>query len=84
MKRKAKFDWTQTPEGQARYQEARKLAQESANALGFDFGLERNDIFKYYHVFILPRRENRYGHETRCEVVMCENLDKCQPGHGPK
>jgi hypothetical protein len=33
--------------------------------------------------FILPRKHNRFGHETLCEVVSCENLAKTQPGHGP-
>jgi hypothetical protein len=32
---------------------------------------------------MLPQRKNRYGFELRCEVVECENLDRCQPGHGP-
>jgi len=52
-----------------------------ANAMGFDFGIEQ-DAFGF-RAFMLPRRENRYGHETRCEVVMCETLTACQPGHGP-
>jgi hypothetical protein len=25
-----------------------------------------------------------FGHELTCEVVSCESLDRCQPGHGPK
>ena len=24
-----------------------------------------------------------YGHEATCEVVSCEDLDRCQVGHGP-
>lgn len=77
-------DWASTALGQAAYREARARAQELANSLGFDHGLERNDLFKSWHVFMLPQHSNRYGHETRCEVVMCENLEKCQPGHGPR
>jgi hypothetical protein len=76
-------DWTLTPEGDAKYRAARAQAQQRANELGFDHGLERNDLFKTFHIFVLPRRENRFGHELRCEVVSPENLAKCQPGHGP-
>jgi hypothetical protein len=82
--RKPTIDWTETPAGREKYTTARADAQKQANALGYDFGLERNDLFKTFHAFMLPRRENRYGHELRCEVVSCENLDRCQPGHGPR
>jgi len=75
--------WLETDEGQARYRAARAEAQKRANETGFDIGLERNDLFKTFSTFMLPRRENRTGHELRCEVVSCENLDRCQPGHGP-
>lgn len=68
---------------QSDYQTARAEAQAKANATGFDHGLERNDLFKSFRVFMLPRRENRCGHELRCEVVSPERLDACQPGHGP-
>lgn len=63
------------------YREARAKAQRTANATGYDFGIERN-LFGW-SVFMLPKRENRYGHELRCEVVHCESIDKCKPGHGP-
>ncbi len=36
---------------------------------GCDIGLEFNKLFKTYTIFMLPYPENRYGHETRCEVV---------------
>lgn len=81
---KRKIDWTMTPEGDEKYRAARREAQDAANRDGFDRGLERNDLFKSFHVFMLPRRENRYGHELRCEVVSCEDLTKCQVGHGLK
>lgn len=84
MKRNAlKTDWTTTPEGQKKYQAARAEAQKLANESGFDYRLERNDPFKTFMIGMLPARKNRYGFETRCEVVSCENLSKCQPGHGP-
>lgn len=84
MKRKNQVDWTQTEQGTAKYRETRARAQAEANADGFDRGLERNDVFKEFRVFMLPQKRNRYGHELRCEIVSCENMDRCQPGHGVK
>lgn len=75
--------WRLTPEGAAKYREARAVAQARANETGFDYGLEGNDLFKEFRVFMLPMRHNRRGHELACEVVMCERLGACQPGHGP-
>lgn len=83
MKRKDPAAWRSTPEGDAKYRAARERAQALANELGFDHGIEANDVFRDWRVFMLPRRENRYGFELRCEVVHPENLAKCQPGHGP-
>lgn len=82
-KRTTKIDWKQTEQGRAAYVAARAEAQAKANATGLDHGIEANDVFKTWRVFMLPRRENRYGHELRCEVVSCESLAKCQQGHGP-
>jgi hypothetical protein len=78
-----KKNWWETEDGRAQYLAAREIAQRDANEDGFDRGIERNDAFKYFRVFMLPQKKNRYGHELRCEVVMCEKLEKCQPGHGP-
>jgi hypothetical protein len=75
--------WRSTPEGAARYHTARAKAQAEANSDGYDRGLEPNDIFKSWCTFRLPGKANRYGHERLCEVVSCEDLSKCQPGHGP-
>ncbi len=72
-KHAAKIDWTQTDDGFAKYKAAREDAQKKAN---------ETDLFKSFHVFMLPKRVNRCGHELRCEVVSCEILEKCQPGHG--
>mgnify|MGYP001546656747 CR=1 FL=1 len=84
MKKKSNtVDWATTTEGHAKYLAARAEAQREANADGFDRGLERNDIFKSFRAFMLPQKRNRYGFETRCEVVSCEVLARCQPGHGP-
>lgn len=76
--------WTDTPAGHVAYVKARAKAQALANELGFDYGLESNEMFKEFRVFMLPMRQNRSGHELRCEVVMCENLAVCQLGHGPQ
>ena len=66
------------------YATARATVQQKANETGFDFGMEWNEIFCQWHSWMLPRRESRFGHEARCEVVSCEILAKCQPGHGPR
>jgi len=76
--------WTETPAALEKYRTARADAQKRANETGYDYGIERNDLFKSFHVFMLPQRKNRYGHELACEVVSCEKLDHCQPGHGPR
>lgn len=86
MARKAyrsETDWTHTAEGHTKWKETRKAAQARANELGADQGIERNDFFKTFRTFGLPARQHRYGHELTCEVVHPENLDRCQPGHGP-
>lgn len=83
MKR-AKVDWRNTTAGHEAWRVAREDAQRKANATGFDHGVEANDLFKSFHTFMLPRKENRCGHELRCEVVSCEDLSKCQQGHGPQ
>lgn len=59
-------------------------AQKRADETGFDHGIEWLGTFGGWHVFMLPRRDNRYGHETRCEVVPCMNPATCQEGHGSR
>jgi hypothetical protein len=63
------------------YEEAVTWARAQARELGCTFGLE--DMHSSYctgekhpaklggrfHVFMLPRPENRQGHELRCEVI---------------
>lgn len=80
----AKALWRDTPAGQAAYVVKRAEAQALANQHGYDVGLQVNELFKYWSTHALPRRENRAGWELQCEVVSCENLDRCQPGHGPR
>jgi hypothetical protein len=87
MSKRAKKDptaWRNTPEFDEKYAHEKSMAQVKANATGFDYGLEVNDAFHEIRTFMLPRRENRTGHELRCEVVSCENLATMQIGHGCK
>lgn len=65
------------------YVNAREEAQRAANASGLDYGVERNEAGGYF-AHCLPRREHRRGFELRCEVVSCEDLERCAPGHGPE
>lgn len=76
-------DWRETAEGRAKYTAARSKAQNESNADGFDRLLTKNDFAKNYFVNLLPRLENRYGRDLDGEVVMCERLENCRPGHGP-
>lgn len=75
-------EWSESEGARKQYLYVRARAQEEANADGFDRGIERNDMFRSFTYRMLPRKENRYGHETRCEVVSCEDVSKTQPGHG--
>lgn len=63
------------------YASVRLEAQAGANRTGFDYGVEK--LGKDFRSFMLPGREYRFGFERRCEVVSCDRLDRCQPGHGP-
>jgi hypothetical protein len=66
---KSASEWAYTEAGHAKYLAAHKKAQHMANEMGVDVGIERNDLFKEFRVFLLPRPENRSGHELRAEVV---------------
>jgi hypothetical protein len=80
--RKDPTAWRSTPEGHAKYLAARDEAQKKANEFGYDYGLEANDFFKSFHVFMLPSAQHRAGHELRCEVV--HPMTTTQAGHGPE
>jgi hypothetical protein len=84
MARKDPTAWRSTPEGLAKYETMRAAAQQLANEHGYDIGIECNDLFKTWRSMALPMRQHRQGFELACEVVMCEDLDRCQPGHGPR
>lgn len=75
--------WRDSPEGIASYRAVRAEAQAKADEIGFDYGLEANDLFKSWRYFMLPQKQNRYGHETQCEVVHPTDLARTRPGHGP-
>jgi hypothetical protein len=62
------------------YKTVRAEAQKKADETGFDYGVEK-DAFGFHH-FMLPQKQNRFGHELRCEVVSAMNPEKCQKGHG--
>jgi hypothetical protein len=81
--RKDPTAWRSTPEGHTKYLAARDEAQKKANEFGYDYGLEANDLFKSFHVFMLPSAQHRAGHELRCEVVHPMSLSGAKPGHGP-
>lgn len=81
--KKISAEWMNSIEGSAKYRLRRAEAQTRANETGFDHGIEANHIFRDFTIVMLPRRENRYGYETRCEIVHPENLATTQPGHGP-
>jgi hypothetical protein len=74
--------WRTTPEGHAKYQQARTEAQKQADAMGYDYGLEANDLMKSFHVFML-RATFRCGHKLRCEAVHPMTREP-KPGHGPE
>lgn len=61
--------WASADAGHAKYLAARAEAQGKADTLKMDVGIERNDLFKSFHVFLLPAVRYRSGHELRCEVV---------------
>lgn len=65
------------------YVAARRDAQQRANETGFDYGLSFNRVFNEWTIRMLPMAVNRSGWELQCEVVSCEDLSKCQKGHGP-
>lgn len=75
--------WRSTIEGVGKYHAARADAQRRANETGFDHMVLANDLFKSFDVSMLPGKKHRSGSELRGEVVSCENLAKCHPGHGP-
>lgn len=79
--------WRDTAEFTAKYTAAKAEAQARADATGRDVGIEVFDgtdaRIRAVRVFMLPNKENRYGHETTCEVVSCSTLSRCAKGHGP-
>lgn len=57
------------------YADASAAARALANATGKDVGLEKADNpldGKGFRIWTLPKPENRYGFEARCEVITPE------------
>lgn len=75
--------WRRSPRGTAAYEVAKAAARKQANETGRDYGIEANDLFHTWNVFLLPTKKHRTGHELRAEVVSCDFIDRCQPGYGP-
>lgn len=61
------------------YATAHAAAQESANHVRIDIGIERVDgpLGKGFKVFMLPKPINRSGFELRCEVVQPDSV-RCE------
>ena len=51
------------------WQEARDYAQGEADRMGLSFGIEKPTPYQAWSVKMLPRPENRFGWELRCEAV---------------
>jgi hypothetical protein len=51
------------------WHEARAYAEEKASEYGVAYGIEKPTQFAGWTVKMLPRKENRYGWELRCEAV---------------
>lgn len=49
--------------------DARTEARRRARFSNCDYGLKRNDLFRYYYIFRLPGPKFRFGFEALCEVV---------------
>jgi hypothetical protein len=81
MRRKDQPRWRDSAEGRAAYAVAYADAQARADRLKLDHGLECFDLTRQWHVFLLPQKHNRYGHETSCQVV--HPTAGADPGHGP-
>jgi hypothetical protein len=59
------------------WNEARDHAEAKVRRLGIAHGIEKPTRFeKGWRVFMLPRPENRQGHELRCEAL--------EPEHYPR
>lgn len=64
------------------YGEAFKHAQESANEGGISYGIEKPvPPFNEWNVLMLPRPQNRFGYELRCQVVATEHADRVARGY---
>jgi len=65
------------------YEEAFVHAQREANASGISRGIEKPvpPCKSEWTVIVLPRPQNRFGHELRCQVVATEHVDRVARGY---
>lgn len=64
------------------YKEAFAHAQKEANASGMSRGIEKPvPPYNEWNVITLPRPQNRFGHELRCQVVATEHVDRVARGY---
>lgn len=58
------------------WKDARNHAEQKTRELRIPHGIEKRTgpLDRGYAVFMLPRPENRTGHELRCEVVECADV----------
>lgn len=69
--------------GTGTYEAKRAEAQAAANADGHDRGVEPAPGAGAWRCFLLSQRQFRAPHERACEVVHCQDHERCPPGHGP-
>lgn len=62
------------------YEEVAMAAQKAADETGADHGVEKLGL--EWRWWRLPRRENRFGYELRCEVRYASGAKKALSGHG--
>lgn len=69
------------------YEEAKAYAIQQVRECQFAYGIEKAgalDPKGSYRVFMLPRPENRFGHELRCEPVEPSDYPPVKKlAHGP-
>jgi len=64
------------------YKEAFAYAQGEANKSGISRGIEKPvPPYNQWNVIVLPRPQNRNGHELRCQLVATEHVDRVARGY---
>lgn len=55
------------------YKAAKDFAIGKVREMRIAYGIEKNKLFNTWSVFMLPKKENRYGFELRCEALEPED-----------